>query len=172
MVKNKNKNRIFRFNRRIRGQTDYSQRLKLLRSEITRAVIRKSNNNTTVQLVDYSANGDKIVVSAKSCDLKKSFGFKLHTGNIVAAYLTGFLAGKRAIKAKFKGDVIVDLGLQNTRYGTRLFAAVKGLKDSGINARVSDVVFPSEERLSGSHLSAKDASKNIEATKKAIEGMK
>lgn len=171
MVFNKNKNRVFRFNRRIRGQTDYSLRLKLLKSSMTRVVVRRSNKNMVVSFVDYAESGDKILTSARSVDLVK-LGFTLNTGNIVSAYLTGYLAGKRALKAGLKSDVIVDLGLASALYGGRLFAAVKGVLDAGVNVRVSDAVFPSEDRLNGAHLSAKDAAKVIEKTKKAIEGIK
>lgn len=171
MVKNKNKNRVFRFNRRIRGLTDYQLRLKLLKSGLTRAVIRKSNKNMLVQFVDYENGEDKILTSAKSVDLTK-LGFTLNTGNISASYLTGFLAGKRLLKAGLNKDCIVDLGLQQSMYGNRLYAAIKGIVDSGVNLRVSDVVFPDETRIAGEHLSVKDASKIIEKTKKAIEGMK
>ncbi len=170
-MKNKNKNRVFRFNRRIRGLTDYQLRLKLLKSDMTRAVVRGSNKNMLVQFVNYGENGDAIVTSAKSVELVK-LGFTLNTGNIVASYLTGYLAGKRLLKKGFDSEVVVDLGLQSSLYGSRLYAAVKGIKDSGINVRVSDVVFPKDERLSGAHLTAKDAGKVIEKTKKAIEGIK
>lgn len=171
MVKNKNKNRIFRFNRRIRGQTDYAQRLRLLKSNMTRVVIRRSNKNMLVQFVDYADKGDKILTSAKAVDLTK-LGFTLNTGNLPAAYLTGFLAGKRAQKVGFKGECIVDFGLQQSMYGSKLYAAIKGIKDSGVNIKVSDVVFPADERINGEHLQVKDASKVIEKTKKSIEGMK
>lgn len=170
-MKNRNKNRVFRFNRRINDKTDYNQRLRLLKSDMTRVVVRRSNKNMLVQFVDYSDNGDKIISSSKSVDLKK-LGFTLNTGNISAAYLTGLLAGKRALKKGVKKDCIVDLGLQKSLYGNRIYAAVKGVMDSGVKVRVSDVVFPTEERLNGTHLSVKDAAKVIEKTKKAIEGMK
>jgi large subunit ribosomal protein L18 len=170
-VRNKNKNRIFRFNRRIRGQTDYNLRLKLLKSKLTRVVVRKTNNNMIVQFVDYADAGDKIITSARSVDLKK-LGFALNTSNIVAAYLTGMLAGKRAIKAGFKGECIADLGLQKTLYGNKIFAALKGVQDSGVNIKIKAVVFPSQERLEGTHLKAKDAAKVIDKTKKSIEGLK
>jgi len=166
--KNINKNRIFRFNRRIRSLTDYHQRLRLLKSGLTRLVVRRSNKNMTVQFVDYSENGDKIVTSAKSVDLTK-LGFTLNTGNITAAYLTGYLAGKRALKAGVKDEVIVDLGLQRVFYGSRIFAAVKGALDSGLNVKVNDVVFPTEERINGEHLSVKDAQKVVEKVKGAID---
>lgn len=168
MVHNKNKNRVFRFNRRIRGQTDYQQRLKLLKGGLTRVVVRKSNNGVVVQFVDYADNGDKILTSARSVDLKK-LGFTLNTGNIASAYLTGLLAGKRAKKAGIDSEVIVDLGLQKIFYGSRLFAAVKGVLDSGVNVKVGEAVFPVEDRLLGKNLSVKDASKVVEKTKSAIE---
>lgn len=170
-MRNKNKNRIFRFNRRIRGLTDYALRLRLLKSNKTRIVVRRSNKNMLVQFVDYAQNGDNILTSARSVDLKK-LGYDLNTGNIVGSYLTGYLAGKKLLSKGFDGDAIVDLGIQSSFYGSRLYAAIAGVKDSGVNLRVSDVVFPSEERLNGAHLKAKDAQKTIEKVKKAIDGMK
>lgn len=170
-MKNKNKNRVFRFNRRIRGLTDYSLRLKLLKSKMPRLVVRKSNKGMHVQLVEYSEIGDKIIASARANDLT-ALGYKLNTGNLVGAYLTGMLAAKRAQLKGFKGECIVDLGLQNAFYGSRIFAAVKGFQDSGLKVRVSEQVFPDEKRLSGEHLKSKDAAKVIEATKKSIEGLK
>lgn len=168
MAKNRNKNRIFRFNRRIRGLTDYVLRLKLLRSNLPRAVLRRSNNNMFVQIVKYGEKGDVVLCSVKSSALKK-LGLTLHTGNIVSSYLTGYLAGKTALKKGVSEEVVVDLGLQRSLYGNRIYAAVKGLVDAGLKVRVSDVVFPSEERLKGAHLKAKDAEKVIEKVKKAIE---
>ena len=170
-MKNLNKNRVFRFNRRIRGLTNYKQRLGLLKSELTRAVVRQSNNNMLVQLVDYADDGDVILTSAKSHELQK-LGYTLNTGNTVAAYLTGMLAGKR-LQASKKGtsEVIIDMGLQRSFYGGRIYAAVKGLKDSGVNVRVSDDVFPSEERLSGAHLKQDDAEKVVAKVKATIEAM-
>jgi large subunit ribosomal protein L18 len=170
-MRNRNKNRIFRFNRRIRGQTDYALRLKLLKSKLPRAVVRKSNNGVVVQIVEYDDRGDKLLTSARSVDLKK-LGFTINRGNIVSAYLTGYLAGKRALLNGFKSECIVDLGLQEVFYGGRLFATVKGLKDAGVNVRVRDDVFPSQDRLDGSHLSSKDVKKVFDKTKKAIEGLK
>lgn len=170
-MRNINKNRVFRFNRRIRGLTDYALRLRMLKSGLTRAVIRKSNNNMLVQLVNYENQGDKIVTSAKARDLKQ-LGFTLHTGNLTAAYLTGMLAGKRLLNTGFKEECIIDLGLQKSIYGTRVYAAVKGLVDSGVNVKVGDVVFPDETRINGEHLSVKDAAKVIDKTKKAIGALK
>lgn len=170
-MKNLNKNRIFRYNRRIRGLTDYKQRLRMLKSGLTRAVIRKSNKNTLVQLVQYGDTGDKIITSAKSNELTK-LGFTLNTGNLSASYLTGMLAGKRLLKTKTKGGIIVDLGLQEVLAGNRLYAAVKGLVDAGVNVKVNEEIFPDKQRIQGEHLSGKDAKSVIEKVKKQIEEMK
>lgn len=166
MTRNRNKNRVFRFNRRIRGQTDYQQRLRLLKSNLPRAVIRRSNGNMLVQIISYELSGDKVLTSAKSTELTK-LGFTLNRGNISSAYLTGMLAGKKALKKNLNVDVIVDLGLQEIKFGGRVFAAVKGLVDSGVKVRVAEDVFPQEERLMGDHL--KDGSRKIiETTKNKI----
>ena len=171
MAKNLNKNRVFKYNRRVRGQTNYHQRLELLKSKMPRCVIRKSNNSMLIQISTYDKLGDKVITSARAQDLK-SHGYTLHTGNIVAAYLTGLLVAKRAQKQQISQDVIIDFGLQKVKYGNRLFSAVKGLIDGGLNVRVGEGVFPSEKRLNGEHLSQKDAQKNIEQVKKSIGGMK
>lgn len=169
MARNRNKNRVFRFNRRIRGQTDYKQRLRLLKSDLTRAVVRRSNKNMLVQLVNYDIEGDKILTSAKSCELSK-LGYTINTGNVSAAYLTGMLAGKKALKKGLSSDVIVDLGLQEIKFGSRIFAAIKGLVDAGVKVRVAEDVFPEEARLMGDHLK-EGSRKVVEATKTKIEAL-
>lgn len=61
-----------------------------------------------------------------------------------------------AHKAKKKGveKTIVDLGLQPPKSGSRLYAAVKGAKDNGLDIPISDEVFPSEDRISGKHIAS------------------
>lgn len=170
-MKNLNKNRIFRFNRRIRGRTDYKKRLNFLKSNLPRVVIRSSNKSILVQLIEYELKGDNIITSAKSRDLVK-LGFTGNTSNISASYLTGYLVGKKAQKKKFNNECIVDLGLAKIIYGSKLFAAVKGLVDSGVKVRVSEEVFPSEDRINGSHLKIENAKTMIQGVKKKIEEIK
>jgi large subunit ribosomal protein L18 len=81
------------FRRRREGKTNYHKRLKLLKSRKLRVVIRVSNNHVTVQVVESQMGGDKIMVSSFSKELSKKYGWNAHTGNIPAAYLTGYLAG-------------------------------------------------------------------------------
>ena len=116
------------------GKTSYKRRLKLLSSKKTRVIVRKSNANIMVQFINFDLKGDKTIIASNSHELSK-LGYKNNRGNIPAAYLTGLLAGKKA-KSKDIKEAILDLGLQ--KKGERLYAALKGVIDSGINIPHSD----------------------------------
>ena len=60
------KNQRLRYKRRESGLTDYRRRLRLLRGNIPRAVVRISNTQTTCQLVEYAKQGDRVLVQMKS----------------------------------------------------------------------------------------------------------
>ena len=143
--------KVMQFRRKREGRTDYRKRLKMLISGIPRMVVRRTNKNMIVQLVEYSDNGDKVVVTANSSELKK-LGWKHATGNLPAAYLTGMLAAQKS-KKKSVVKAIVDLGLQPPRSGSRMYAAVKGAIDNGMNIPCSKEAFPTDERISGKHIS-------------------
>ena len=170
--------------RRRERKTDYKVRYGLLKSGIARLVIRKSSKNITVQVVLYGVKGDTIISSASSTQLKKH-GWKAGTGNIPASYLTGLLAGKLA-KGKVE-NVILDIGTQVSIKGGRIYAALKGFLDSGIEVPFSKDVLPSDDRLSGKHIAdwapnaggnnfkkygidAKDIQNNFNEVKKKING--
>jgi large subunit ribosomal protein L18 len=138
------------FRRRRTGQTDYTRRLRLLKGRTTRLVVRRSNRAITVQFVDYDPTGDVIRATATSRDLK-AHGWDTSLGSTPAAYLTGLLAGQRARKAGVQG-AILDLGLQEPTPGGRLYAALKGVVDAGVEVPHSDDVLPEESRLQGEHL--------------------
>jgi large subunit ribosomal protein L18 len=142
--------KVVSYRRKVEGKTDYKKRLKMLVSGIPRIVIRRSNKNIVIQVVEYSENGDHVRVTANSSELKK-LGWKHATGNIPAAYLTGMLAAQKA-KGKNVKKAIVDLGLQLPVAGSRLYAAVKGAIDNGMEIPCGDKVFPSEERIAGKHI--------------------
>ena len=59
------------FRRRREGRTDYRRRLQLLKSELPRAVVRKTNTGMVVQVYKYTDRGDEIVASAVANELKK-----------------------------------------------------------------------------------------------------
>lgn len=155
--------------RRREQQTDYEQRLALLKSGQYRAVVRRTNNHTQVQLVDYEKEGDETAVSAHSSHLE-AFGWDRHTGNLPGSYLTGHLAGLRAIDNGIE-TAVLDLGLQNTQEGTRLFAAVKGLVDAGVAININSSVFPAEERLRGEHMADYHDDYSVETFENVKEAM-
>lgn len=144
--------KVSQYRRKREGRTDYKKRLKMLVSGIPRLVVRKTNKNIIVQLVEYSENGDRVIVTANSSDLKKN-GWKYATANLPAAYLTGMLAAQHA-KKKGVEKAIVDLGLQSPKAKSRLYAAVKGAIDNGLDVPASEDVFPDADRISGKHIAA------------------
>ena len=152
------------FKRRREGKTDYRKRLYLLQSKKSRVVVRKSNMNIRVQFALYGVTGDKIVASAIGNDLKE-YGWDYSLSNTPSAYLTGLLAGKKALKNGVKEGVL-DIGLYTPNKGARIFAALKGVADAGIEIPYSDEVIPSEERLSGKHIDNKLAAKVTEIKNK------
>lgn len=156
--------RIIKFKRRMEMKTNYRKRLALLKSGKVRLVIRKSLSNISVQLVNFNPSGDQTVVSAVSSELKK-FGWT-KTGNIPAAYLTGLLAGKKA-KEKNVTEAVLDIGVQTSTKGSRIYAALKGVLDAGINIPHSKDILPSEDRINGKHIS-EEVSKQFDDVKKKI----
>jgi large subunit ribosomal protein L18 len=154
------------FRRRREGRTDYRKRLQLLRGDAPRAVVRKTNAGVIVQLCAYSDRGDRVLAGAVAQELRK-LGWTGSTGNLPAAYLTGYLAGKRAA-AKGVTAAVLDLGRQHPTKGGRLFAVLKGLLDAGVAIPHDEAVLPSPDRVQGAHLKG-DAAQRFEATKSRVE---
>src|SRR5688572_29691307 len=119
------------FRRRRTGQTDFTKRLALLKGRTTRLVVRRSNRAVTVQFVDFDPTGDVVRATATSRDLV-AHGWDSSLASTPAAYLTGLLAGRRAKKAGVSWAVL-DIGRQEPVAGGRLFAALKGVLDAGVD---------------------------------------
>ncbi len=139
-----------KFRRKREGKTNYNKRLRMLLSGKPRLVIRKSLSNIYAQIVIYQKGGDSVLVSANSTELE-SHGWKLGCGNIPAAYLVGLLVAKKASK-KSLNHAICDIGLFPSSKGSRLYAALKGAIDGGLDVPHSDGILPDEKRLNGSHI--------------------
>jgi len=140
------------FRRRREYRTDYYARKKLLRSGELRAVVRRSNRNVTVQFIDFDMDGDKIRAEASTRELLK-MGWEHSCSSIPAAYLVGYLAGKRALKDGIEYAVL-DIGMQNPKRGGVLFASLKGMIDAGLEVPHSEDVLPVEDRIKGKHIDA------------------
>ncbi|MBI2507590.1 50S ribosomal protein L18 [Candidatus Woesearchaeota archaeon] len=135
------------YRRKREGKTDYKNRLSLLKSRKPRLIIRKSLRNVQLQLATYNKQGDKVMVSSHSNQLKK-FGWASHKGNLQAAYLTGLMLGLKA-KSKNVKEAVLDLGLARSVKGSVLYAALKGAIDSGLNVPHSKDIIPEEKKIAG-----------------------
>jgi large subunit ribosomal protein L18 len=146
------------YKRKREGKTDYRKRLSLLKSGLTRMIIRKSLKEITIQFINYHPDGDKVLLTTRSGELKKQ-GLTGSMKNIPAAYLTGILAGKKAKELKIS-KVTPDFGIRKPHKKGAVFAALKGVIDSGITTALHDsnkdeAIFPDKERLKGNHTKAK-----------------
>jgi large subunit ribosomal protein L18 len=157
-----------RFRRRRDGKTDYRRRLALLKGGKVRAVVRKTLSNTIVQFVQFTPEGDRVLTSAFSKELTR-FTWKIGTGNVPAAYLTGYLAGKRALEAGIK-EAILDIGLHPPTRGGRVFGALKGILDAGVDVPHGEEVLPDDGRIRGEHIS-EEVPKLFEEVKAKLEAL-
>eukprot|EP00999_Lentomonas_sp_LEN2_P000223 NODE_1218_length_948_cov_387.587089_g1172_i0.p1 GENE.NODE_1218_length_948_cov_387.587089_g1172_i0~~NODE_1218_length_948_cov_387.587089_g1172_i0.p1 ORF type:complete len:259 (-),score=53.02 NODE_1218_length_948_cov_387.587089_g1172_i0:97-873(-) len=132
-----------------------------------RLIVRLSNRAVSCQIAYAQLCGDKVMCAAYSSELQ-SFGAKAGFSNYAACYATGLLCGRRMLKqlgldTKYEGNkevgefyevepmddgprpfkALLDVGLARTTRGSRIFAAMKGACDAGIN------VPHSEKRLAG-----------------------
>lgn len=138
------------FRRRREGKTDYAARMKLVDVNKSRLVVRISNANVIVQVVNVGKNGDETVVSAHSKELNK-LGWLAGNKNTSAVYLTAYLCGKKAVAAGVE-YAIADIGLKSPIKGSKVFAAVKGAADAGLEVPYGESIIPGEDRINGEHI--------------------
>lgn len=169
---------IVPFRRKKEGKTDYKNRLSLLKSGKPRLVVRLSNKNVLAQLIQFNPDGDKVLLSSHSNELKK-YGWNLAGKSLPAGYLVGFLLGRKA-----KGqEAVLDIGLKKSIKGNKIYSVVKGAIDGGLKVKCSEEMFPSQDRIEGKHIMSntstdftkfkkEDVGKIFKLTKEKIAGMK
>ena len=139
--------------RRIREEkTNYGKRKTMLMGKRNFVTVQISNENTQVQIHKPEISGDKVIASAHSRYLV-SKGWKGSRKNIPAAYLTGYLAGKKALGKGAKNAILYS---GTRKYTQRMAAALKGVVDAGLEIPADSETFPPEERIKGEHLSVKN----------------
>lgn len=139
--------------RRREGKTNYYKRFKLVISGKPRFVVRRTNKYIIVQVTEARIEGDRVIAAAHSRELVKKYGWLGGTKNTSAAYLTGLLAGLRALKAGVT-EAVLDIGLASPTPGSRVFAALKGGLDAGIRIPHSAEILPPMERVRGEHIAS------------------
>jgi large subunit ribosomal protein L18 len=138
--------------RRREVRTDYGQRLRLLKSGKPRLVARVSNRHVRAQLVTPGPAGDETHAAAESADLRE-YGWEAPTGNLPSAYLTGLLAGQRALAAGVT-EAVLDIGLNTATPGNKTFAVQEGAVDAGVEIPHNEAVLADWPRTRGEHIAA------------------
>ncbi len=139
--------------RRLREKkTNYKKRGTMLMGKRDFITVNITNENTQVQILTPGMIGDKVVASAHSRYLLKK-GWKGSRKSVPAAYLTGYLAGKKAIGKGAKGAIMYT---GTRKFTQRMAAALKGIIDAGLEVPADPETFPDDERINGEHLTVKN----------------
>ena len=85
------------YRRKREQRTNYNKRRRLLLSQGNRLVVRFTGSKIIAQVVSFTPLGDKVLVGVDSSSLAKQ-GWNYSLKNTPAAYLTGFMLGKTAVK--------------------------------------------------------------------------
>ena len=159
--------------RRQENKTDYGKRLLLLRGSMPRLVFRKTNKYVIAEYVTSQNAQDKIDLGTTSKSLIEYGWPKENSGSLKstpATYLTGFLFGKEIMEKKLQTPIL-DIGMTRNIHKSKVFAFLKGLKDSGLNVKGEEEYYPDENRIKGKHLK-EDFSKKFEEIKQKIQKVK
>ncbi|ESR61144.1 hypothetical protein CICLE_v10016107mg [Citrus x clementina] len=130
-----------------------------------RFVVRFTNKDITAQIISASIAGDIVLASAYAHELPR-YGLEVGLTNYAAAYCTGLLLARRVLKmlemdAEYEGNVeatgedysveptenrrpfraLLDVGLVKTTTGNRVFGALKGALDGGLDIPHSEKRF-------------------------------
>jgi len=183
-----------KFRRRRECKTDYVARRRLIlqdknkyRTPKYRFVVRRTKRDLICQIFSSDLTHDVCVKSAYSHELRR-YGIRVGLTNYAAAYCTGLLLARRVntqFELKYDGQVkvdgdafkveadpedkapfkaLLDVGLARTTTGARVFGALKGAVDGGLNIPHSVKRFP------GSELDGNESKANPETHKKYIFG--
>ena len=146
--------------RRLREEkTNYKKRGTILMGKRDFITVNITNENTQVQILTPGMIGDKVVASAHSRYLLKK-GWKGSRKSVPAAYLTGYLAGKKAIGKGAKGAIMYT---GTRKFTQRMAAALKGIIDAGLEVPADPETFPADERINGEHLTVKNEVSKIKS---------
>ena len=135
-----------------------------------RLVVRCSNKKVICQIVHAKMIGDFTICQASSNELPR-YGCKVGLTNYAACYATGLLCARRLLKkmgldSDYEGQTevdgemytveadgdkrpftcLLDVGLVRTTTGSKVFGALKGAADGGLNIPHSEKRFPGYDR--------------------------
>ncbi|PKA60202.1 60S ribosomal protein L5-1 [Apostasia shenzhenica] len=130
-----------------------------------RFVVRFTNKDIVAQIISASIAGDMVLAAAYAHELSR-YGLEVGLTNYAAAYCTGLLLARRVLKLlemdeEYQGNIeatgedysvepaesrrpfraLLDVGLVRTTTGNRVFGALKGALDGGLDIPHSDKRF-------------------------------
>jgi len=140
------------FRRRREVRTDYRLRYKLLKSRKPLFTVRRSLRYVYVQITSPKVGGDETLLTVSSKILRDKYGW-YGLKNVPAAYLTGFIAGKLALKKGIK-EAILNLGYAWNKNASIPYAAVMGAIDAGLEIPLGDDAYVDESRIKGEHIAS------------------
>lgn len=166
-----------KFKRRRQSKTDYHARKRLIiqdknkyKTPKYRFVVRITNRDIICQIFLSDMTHDVCMLAAYSHELPR-YGLKVGLTNYAAAYCTGLLLARRVnsklgldyegveevdgeefhVEADPEGKApfcaLLDVGLRRTTTGARIFGALKGACDGGLDIPHNDRRFPGTECL-------------------------
>jgi len=165
-----------KYRRRRECKTDYYARKRLILQDKNkyktpkyRFVVRVTNRDIITQIIAADLTHDVVIAAAYSHELPR-YGIKLGLTNYGAAYATGLLLARRINKKfnlNYEGQTevngedyhveadeeaakpfkaLLDVGLARTTSGARIFGALKGATDGGLDIPHNDHRFPGSKR--------------------------
>ena len=165
-----------KYRRRRECKTDYYARKRLITQDKNkyktpkyRFVVRVTNKDITCQIVAADLTHDVVLAAAYAHELPR-YGIKFGLTNYAAAYATGLLLARRINKKfnlEYEGNTevngedynveaadegakpfraLLDVGLARTTSGARVFGALKGATDGGLDVPHNDHRFPGSKR--------------------------
>jgi large subunit ribosomal protein L5e len=170
-----------KFKRRRQCKTDYYARRRMVVQDKNkyqtpkyRFVVRISNRDIVCQIFSSDMTHDVCLASAYAHELKR-YGISLGLTNYAAAYATGLLLARR-VNEKLKLDYVgqeeidgedfnveadpegkrpfkafMDVGLARTSTGAKIFGALKGACDGGLDIPHNDRRFPGTQQSGKSY---------------------
>lgn len=168
-----------KYKRRRQAKTDYHARKRLVLQDKNkyqtpkyRFVVRITNKDIICQVFSADITHDVCLVAAYSHELPR-YGLKVGLTNYAAAYCTGLLLARRVNKKlglDFEGKdeadgeefhveadddgkapfrCLLDVGLKRTTTGARVFGALKGASDGGLDIPHNERRFPGSSKDGG-----------------------
>jgi len=170
-----------KFKRRRQAKTDYHARKRLIiqdknkyKTPKYRFVVRITNRDIICQIFSADITLDVCMLAAYAHELPR-YGVKVGLTNYAAAYCTGLLLARRVnkklgldyegveevdgedfnVEADVEGKApfraLLDVGLRRTTTGARIFGALKGACDGGLDIPHNDRRFPGSECNAGDY---------------------